>query len=75
MPVLPARPTTASATKDPLGTLWLLAFTLRLGRSCIGIDLNPEYLDIAVARLQDPAAKCLDGAGNRLPWRPVTIIR
>lgn len=32
----------------------------RLGRNCIGIELNPEYIEIAMKRLQDDGGMFLD---------------
>jgi len=32
------------------------AVAMRLGRNYIGIDLQPDYLDLAVARLEDRKA-------------------
>jgi hypothetical protein len=40
----------------------------RLGGDAIGIDLNPDYLRLADARLRDPLAKCLDTDGKPLPF-------
>jgi DNA modification methylase len=40
----------------------------RLGRDAVGIDLNPDYVAMTTHRLRDPAAKCLDTTGERLPF-------
>lgn len=69
-PVLPA------LVLDPFsgaGTVALCAS--RLGRDCVGIDLNPEYHAIAEKRLADPGAKCLDTHGGRLPFAAATVVR
>ena len=47
----------------------------RLGRDYIGIDLNPEYNDMAALRLIDSKVKCLDGKGDRLPFAAVDVQR
>jgi site-specific DNA-methyltransferase (cytosine-N4-specific) len=40
----------------------------RLSGDAIGIDLNPDYLRLADARLRDPLAKCLDSDAKPLPF-------
>ncbi len=45
----------------------------RLGRDFIGIDLNTSYHDIAVERIRDTNAKCLDTNGTRLPFKSATV--
>jgi DNA modification methylase len=47
---------------------------VRLGRDYIGIDLNAEYNSgIAAKRITDPKGKCINSAGERLPFRACTI--
>lgn len=46
----------------------------RLGRHSIGIDLKHEYLEMAARRLLHRQTKCLDGKGNRLPWKEPKLI-
>lgn len=70
------RPPIPATVLDPFsgaGTSMLSA--TRLGRCSIGIDLNPDYQDIAGDRITDSAAKCLDGDGKRLPFAAGEVWR
>lgn len=53
------------------GTTALVA--TRLGCDAIGIDLNSDYHKMAVDRLTDPKAKCLNSRGERVPFRPAEV--
>ena len=69
-------PTTPAVVLDPFsGAGTTLLSAARLGRQGIGIDLKKEYHEMAVKRLRDPNAKCLNSDGARLAFvEPNAVI-